>query len=269
MALRTGLALAALGAFCMVASPRTASAAFVLIDDFETGYTVGAGINGINGWVAAADFKAVVDPAGAGNTVLQFTQNNQTRDAYKPLPVTIDNTSLGTLFARFRFDSDGRNGNFGLTNVDAPNDFAHYNAQLNIQPSQSLNARDGGSFEELRPLGSATAKAGSNATWYSIWLVVDNINDTFRVFIQSDGDTDFTTQTEVFGLGSNGDPLNFRTTTAQAIDRLFLRSATGPMYWDDFYIDNTSLNLGNPIPEPASLMVLAMGAGLILARRRA
>jgi hypothetical protein len=38
--------------------------------------------------------------------------------------------------------------------------------------------------------------------------------------------------------------------------------------FDDIYIDSSSANLVNPIPEPTSLALLAMGGAALVRRRR-
>lgn len=274
-ATRTSLVCAAASLLVLAGMSSTASAAFVLIDNFESGYTLDANMNGVNGWVTDATgspYSVAIDPDDAGNQVLKFSGTGSDKNARKSFANAIADNTTGTLFLRVRFEKNVNNllnANFGLTDQETTtsSNFDPFNAQLSFDNNARLKGRDGGGAEDLKN-GSAMADVVSE--WYNVWVVVDGTADTYKVFVQSDFDADFLTQTELFGNGTTNDPLNFRTTSNlnAAIDNLYFRAQNGVIYWDDFYIDNTGSNFGNPVPEPASLVLAGLGGLLVLGRRR-
>jgi hypothetical protein len=238
-------------------------AAFVLVDDFD-GYTAGS-VSGQGSWTGT-DGTVVELPSASGNNVLALTGSAASKYARTTVPQIANNTT-GTLFYQIRLDSEGignLNHSHGLSDTTSSSSFGDYEAQL-ISIGSSLNVRDG---------ASATAEVQVNAlaadTWYNIWLVANNSNDTFKFFIQGG---DFATPTEF--AGGVSDPFNFRNGTSGALTHFFLiygNSAGGTLYVDNIHIDTTGENISNPIPEPATaatvLTMAALGATLRGRRRR-
>lgn len=234
-----------------------AHAVFSLLENFD-GLTAGAlGTQG--GWNSDAEYSVVNDPAGGTNQVLEFTGAGQS-GAYLALGgAGVAEGASGTLFGRFRFIDTG-NANLGLSEAAAPAAYNDFKVQINRQNGTPIKARDAGGFQDL-----STPLADNADTWYNIWAVADNATDTSRIYIQSDTDPDFATQTEVFTPDGT---INFRSDTTDALSTLMLRSQEGTAYFDDFYI-SPGTDLSNPtIPEPSSLALLLLGGAAFARRKR-
>jgi hypothetical protein len=239
----------------------SAHATFALIENFE-GMTTGA-LGSQNGWTSDADYTVVADPDGGGNQVLQFSGSAQA-GAYLAMGAS-SVSGTGTLFTRFRFDADG-NANFGMTDVDDPGAYNDFRVQVNRQSSTPIKGRDGGGFQDLNSIAGGGGLLADNAnTWYNMWVVADNTATSSRVFIQSNDDPDFLSQTEVFPPDGT---LNFRSATAGDLDRLMLRSQAGTAFFDDFHV-SAGTDLSNPtIPEPTAPALALLGLTVFLRRKR-
>ncbi|YCM43182.1 PEP-CTERM sorting domain-containing protein [Verrucomicrobiaceae bacterium 227] len=238
----------------------SAQASFTLIENFE-GLTAGA-LGTQNGWTSDEDYTLVNDPSGGGNQVLQYVAGAQ-GGAYLPLgDAAIGTSESGTLFARIHFDTDG-NANIGLTDVNAPGAYGDFRVQINRQGATAIKGRDGGGFQDLT--STPGDLADDVATWYNVWVVANNATDTSRVFIQSDGDALFATQTEVFPPDG---ALNFRVAAPEALDTLVLRSQAGTFFFDDIHL-SPGTDLSNPtVPEPTAPALLLLGMSAFLRRKR-
>lgn len=255
-----------------------ARADFAKFDDFET-YEPGD-INGRGNWVTNRSTAAVVtaDPTRPDNNVLHHFDYLGT--AYNP-NANIAQGTTATLFLRFYYDSTNNDTVFGLSDVTAPNlyinTFGDFEAQVGLYNSSTLRLRDG--YWGTTPTGdsfgpdSAGLEVATHAmnpgAWYNFWMVVDNSADTIRLFMQSDDDLDFAQQTEFF---SRDGTISFRNGVASndlpsILIRTYTYSLYPSVYFDDFYIDRSGVNLANPIPEPA-ISTLALLAALGLLGRR-
>ena len=234
----------------------SANAAFSLVENFD-GLNPGA-LDGQNGWTADSTFTVVNDPDGGSGQVLQFEAGGQT-GAFRALGANaIEDNMVGTLFSRFRFNAEA-NANFGLSDVAAPGAFGDFEAQINRQNGTPINGRNGSTAPTFLPFDPV---ADDIDTWYNIWVVSDNGTDTSEVYIQSDIDTTFATQTAVAPV------LNFRNGTADPLSTLFLRAQEGTAFFDDFFIAEGT-DLSNPaVPEPSTSILTLCGIAIALRRRR-
>jgi hypothetical protein len=219
-----------------------AQAAFQAVETFD-GLSNGA-IGGQNGWVVTSGSTTSVvaaDPSAPANKVLQHTGTN---DAYKLLGSSIADASGGTFFFRVRIAGLTNDVSFGLSDANPPvlTDFATYEIQGNVTNTDGrYGSRDGGTNRS--PLFNLTAGA-----WYNIWYVIDTTTDTYRLYVQRDGDPSYSTQTEI--TSSDG-TWNFRNGVAAnplVAFALLSNGASTNIYLDDLYIDPVATpNLVNPL----------------------
>ncbi len=232
---------ALLAALALGAASQT-HAAFQAVDTFDS--LTNGSISGQNGWVVTSGSTATVvaaDPTAPANKVLQHTGTN---DAYKLLPTPISDASGGTFFFRLYITDLSNDVSFGLSDVSPPSltDFATYEIQGNATNTDGrYGSRDGGT--NRAPLFNLTAGA-----WYNIWYVIDTTADTYRLYVQRDGDSSYSTQTEI--TSSDG-TWNFRNGVAAnplVAFTLLSNNANTGVYIDDIYVDPVATpNLVNPL----------------------
>ncbi len=244
-----------------------ACASFILVDDFES-YTVGTEVSAAAGsnWFQensnvldnVVTDPAVLAPDSLTNQVLSYANVTGTDNVLWNTEFSIAEGDTGTVFFRARLDNVSSNSNFGLTDTGTPSGFGDYHPQARFgQDSSDLSVRDGGSFRNVADI--------DEDVWYNIWLVVDNGADESLLYIQSDEDSDFATQTQL----SMGDPIDFRSDTTGTLSKFLLSSGDNDVvYYDDIFFDADGANLANPIPEPASAGAIGLGCLSLLTRRR-
>ena len=91
------------------------------------------------------------------------------------------------------------------------------------------------------------------STWYKLWIVADNTSTagTFKVYLQSDADPNFATQTQVAIASSGVDVFDFRNNGPTAIVNVYFRtggSAQGgsELLYDDVYLNSAAEDLTDP-----------------------
>ena len=217
----------------------SAHAAFTVVDNFNT-RTLG-NLGGQNGWVATGTSVTAVqiDPGNAINKVMRHTTDG---DCGVPLPSAIANNTTGTFFLRLKPQSTTNNTSFGLSDLTATTGnvggFGSYEAQA-VSLNQGLQVRDAGA-------AITTSATLQTTAWYKVWFVTNNTADTYQVYIQSDQDAAFATQTQLVAPDGTW---NFRNGVAanSLITAQFTSNVPGTnVFYDDLYIDTTGANLADP-----------------------
>ena len=158
----------------------TAWGQFAKIDDFE-GRTVGE-IDGQGDWTAGSGFEVQLE-SGTTNHVFNDSNSTVALVAYNDNPILeLADGEMGTLF--FRFQRGFTNHViWGLSDVDQPSEWGDFEVGIGIRYSDGrvegpLDVRDAGDYVEVADV--------PEDEWISIWMVVDNANDEFQVYAQSE-----------------------------------------------------------------------------------
>ncbi|MEJ5259475.1 MAG: LamG-like jellyroll fold domain-containing protein, partial [Anaerohalosphaeraceae bacterium] len=108
------------------------------------------------------------------------TNNTGQYGMYGVIPAAdaIKDGTIGTLFCQFYVTTTALDQSFGLTSIDSPTSggFANFNCQVALVRGNLL-VRNGGSSQTV-----GTFQAN---TWYYLWIVVNNINNTYSVYIKT------------------------------------------------------------------------------------
>ncbi|MGK0187462.1 MAG: hypothetical protein ACI9R3_003250, partial [Verrucomicrobiales bacterium] len=192
-------------------------------------------IDGINGWSASDDGAAVTfDPANPENLVMVLAGVNVR--VWKSIAIPDGDTA--TLFFRMRRSGEV-NISAGSSDRATPGtNFADFETQVNNQNDGSLKVRDGGAFRDV--------DAFDEDVWYSIWMVIDNAADTYRVFLSGGIHSEPTLIDTDGGLTEfsfrNGDASN------ELVNFFARTGGASPGNWfiDDIYVGGGE-NLGDPV----------------------
>jgi hypothetical protein len=265
--------------------------AFVLLDNFDL--LADGALNGQGGWTA--NTVATVVNTGGGDKVANLaTGGTGTLSCFHSLSgLTIPNAnSASTVYFNFTISVTGvgNNWNFIVTDIAAPTDTAGTSeVQLNFDggtvttPTPAIRARSAGNFLLLSTGGSvATDFLPLVNVQYNGWFEIDNTTDTYKLFLQSDGDARVLARTQMLADGTvGGIPAGTGTFTfrnsgggAQLNDLVTLNFGSGSgasvVRFDDIYVDLAGFNSGNPVPvpEPAAAGLLLVGGMAFSLRRR-
>ena len=269
-----------------------ASGGWVAIDDFQS-YALGADANGLGTWLAndnsgafAPAWTIGLDPNDASNRVLKGVctdYNNHTVFNNSPSLTMPEGSTPATIFYRVRTDQSSYEVDWAtaMSAVATPTSFSSIKAGLlweapfapgTMDPNLDLRVYNGPGPGGVPPAGGWQSE-GPVLTdqWYSVWMVLHNRvtpdaatdpTDTFDVYIQGGA---YATQTllanhvHYFRSGpAIGDLLTF----------MAIIDSNQVVCVDDVYVDGAGQNLGNPIPEPVTVTLLALGGAVLALRRR-
>jgi hypothetical protein len=222
-------------------------AEFFPVETFST-LSPGA-IHGQNNWRDPGGSAVVTtDPDHPTDQVVAITNDS----AVVSRPLAILNDSVRMLFLRFRF-SGLQNYSFGMSDSTFPAQFDDFEVEIGMSNAQSdLRVNNGGQYDVLASLASNR--------WYYLWIVVDNVEDQFQVYLHSrpDEDAEPADQQQSEGVTT----FDFRNRSARDLRTFFIKTGggssqnVGPLYLDDIYVETTSdLNLSNPIVSPPIWMI--------------
>ena len=221
-------------------------APWVLQSDFD-GLNIG-NLDGQDGWSGVNDSAAEVlaDPADAANKIFKFAPNNND-GIDKGLSTSIQSGEVATIFFRFRVpDVDSRiNQQIFRFPASSNEDNRSYSIRLkwDSDPSDpvlwTFDAGMGGSSKQQ------VDQAILRDTWYNFWVVIDNANGLYRLYIQGDA---FETQTLVTSANLDDTNTDSHPFYPDLIENLAFKGwNNGPMLYDDFYLAHGGENLSNPV----------------------
>jgi hypothetical protein len=263
-------ALVVIMVFCFMAGWSAA----VRVDDFDS-YSTGLVDTVTTNWkpivgATAGLVSIATDPANPSNKVLDFIEDGNSGGGYGILngDAIIANGEMKTLFYRFRTNASNTihpTSGIGLTDVDVPG--ANYwsvfctEQRLYYGTTQAIS----GDVIVTDPTVGVVISAD---TWYNVWAVVDHATNTWRLYMNSTAGANGNATTDRIGIITPGDA--FRASNTNALDRfMFMSYAYSPaahILVDDIYVmDGT--NLSNPIPEPATMLLLGLGAVFLRKRK--
>lgn len=235
-----------------------------LVDDFES-YTLGN-----LGSVANPPWTSVLNPT-SGNVLIgeELNGNNyfgyfapnsaNVRGGSRPLLSAIDNTSTAsTFFLRFYTETATFNQSFGLSANAAPTAFTDMNVMMRVNAGL-FDVRDGAGF--------TTGVAIVPNTWYNVWAVVDQTQDTFDVYLTS-GSANATVADRVadnaaFRVGTSSSLVSF----VALVQGFTGAPAENKVRLDDLYQFDGEVLL-SPVPEPTTVAMMVLGLGCLFLRKR-
>lgn len=255
--LGTGL-LAALSMVTLGTLAHPARAAFTLLDDFSEAN--GTALSGKASDLAGATWSADSVYTVQDGTLYTNTGNKRVMLTLPTAQAIADN-SVGTLFVQVT----SATGQFTIGPADNNGSGSPaYNVNSPIAPLTFNYPSTTGTLATAgTTVGSGYTKGGT----YNVWIVMNTAADTYSIYIQ--GGTQYATQTEIVTNKAFANP----QTAAVRYLAFRTNSFTGPLAFDNVYLDKTAVNLADPtavstIPTPAALSAGLALLGLAGLRRR-
>jgi hypothetical protein len=132
-----------------------------------------------------------------------------------------------------------------MTNLDTPptggTDWGSFRPQWRWTGG-NLDARDGSS-------GYKTLTAVTPDTWYNLWVVINNSTDTIKMYLNTEPVD--ATESNLLVNGTQS-VFGFRTTTTEALDRLYWRAQNNNAALKVF-VDDINISPGQNLSYPSSL----------------
>lgn len=192
-----------------------------------------------DGWSGNSDSAAQVveDPEDENNQVFRFgpsTNDNIQKDLSTP----IQTGEVGTLFFRFHVPAGSSRIN---QQIRMPNSNP-IRIKWDTDPSEPVLWLFGEDMSntDLQQVEQTIDRD----TWYNFWMVIDNTNGLYRLYIEG-GQYESQTLVTSENLVEGSDSHPFETGLIDALD--FIGWNNGPMLYDDFYLAHGGENLSNPV----------------------
>jgi hypothetical protein len=251
----------------LLGSLATSQAAWSLLDDFES-YTTGNNISTENPTNWSNDTADGTIGEASGNKYLIQGGTTNAHTVFNSGSTLLDGANTGTYFFRASMPAAGSHQGAAFSNRDG---FAE--GWSDAKGIVRFGGDGGGLGQTIYAYDSSTYSSitadADVSTWYNFWVVIDNAAETYDVYMQSEGDADFASQTQVaddYGFRKSGT----NTGATASIEALFFRTANdgSEARFDDLYFDGSGQNLANPVPEPTVSLLGALGLLGLLRRRR-
>ena len=157
---------------------------YILLENFEM-YPLENAINGHGSWAgnttSTDEFSVRVDPDDISNQVLHFNEGVNSTVFLNTPELTITNGTISTLFFRLRAEpSDEANGGLffrvSVSDVTSPVNFSDGETDLTYSDSSPTTI-------------SVNGTQIATNQWHNFWMVIDNSNDTFDLYLSHGSDT--------------------------------------------------------------------------------
>lgn len=253
----------------------SSQAAFVLLDNFDS-YAQGPDITAANAAWSSNDtpsnpFAVTADPGGRAGNSLQsaaIPSGGQGESPVARLGLSGTAGTTSTLYFEYYSTNADLTVDVGVGPADGGDGFENFNTYHGFlgprtNPAESGNAyaRDGNTTKF--PLDQDALFQPD--TWYSVWMVVDDVSQNTNIYVQGGL---FVNQTQLTAAG-DGD-FGFRSSNPFTSFMVAKGRNTAP--GEDFYIDNLHLDVGNvnlnQIPEPSSVLLVCLLGVVVGAARR-
>lgn len=265
----TLLAATALAVAGLALSTGTALAA-PIVEDFS-GYSVGTDLVGVGGWDSAtpSDIIAEVkdDPVNTGNNVGFFQRlggGPATPSLYLDLGAnTISDGAMGEFSVRFMLEGP-QSSVFGLSTLTNPGPASGYGAGTQLLVDFRIGGDTSPGNDDLiymtdqsRSVGPTLALNLLENTWYELSATIDNAANTVSNFFLD-------------GALIDGGAYSFNAGAAQDLGDLRTFFVYEQGFVQGIYLDDIAVGeiaSVSSVPEPASVLLLATGFGLMLLAR--